>query len=150
MAAHVSQQVIDAFATTVTGLATTGARVFKGRIHNLAATDLPALRIYDDSEEVVNEVITSLPYMQHRIISLTVEALVKENTALDTTLNTIRKEIEVAVSNNSTLSGVCKLHCFLKSADKQRDDSGDVPVGKLIMSWQAIVLTMNNAPDVAI
>jgi hypothetical protein len=150
MADHVCQQVIDAFATAVTGLTTTTSHVFKDRLHNLAVSDLPALRIFDDREEVINEVITSLPYMQHRIVTLTVEAVVKENSTLDATLNKIRKEIEVAISSNSTLGGICKLHCSLKSAEKQRDDSCETQAGKLVMTWQAIVLTMNNAPDVAL
>lgn len=150
MANHVVQQAIDAFATAVTGLTTTGVNVFKDRVYNLASTDLPALRIFDDDEDVQNEDITSLPYMQRRIISLTVEAVVQENNTLDVKLNTIRKEVELAISANSTLGGLCKLHCSLKRASKQRDDNSEVQAGKLVMTWQATVLTMNNAPDVAI
>lgn len=150
MANHVIQQVIDAFATTVTGLTTTGARVFKDRIHNLADADLPALRIFDNREYIKNEDIIDLPYMQHRTIILTVEAVTKENTTLDATLNKIRKEVEVAISGNSKLGGICKLHCSLQGAVKDRDGSCEVQAGKLVMTWHAIVLTMNNAPDVAI
>jgi hypothetical protein len=150
MANHVVQQVIDAFATTVTGLTTTGTRVHKDRVKNLAAADLPALRIFDNSEDVRAEDITSEPYMQHRTIVLTVEAVAKENDTLDATLNKIRKEVEVAVAGNSKLSGLCKLHCALAGSEKQRDGSSDVQTGKLVMTWRATVLTMNNAPDVAL
>ena len=38
---HVRQQLREAFATQVTGLATSGARVFQSRIRNLEAGDLP-------------------------------------------------------------------------------------------------------------
>lgn len=150
MADHVIQQVINAFATTVTGLTTTGARVYKDRIRNLAETELPALRIFDDREDIENETIINLPYMQNRTVVLTIEAVTKENNTLDATLNQIRKEVEVAIAANSTLGGLCKLHCELKGAVKQRDGNIDVQAGKLIMTWHAIVLTMNNAPDVAI
>ena len=150
MANHIVQQVIDAFATTVTGLTTTGANVFKDRVHNLAASQLPAIRIFDDREEIANETIIDLPYMQNRTIILTVEAVVKENTTLDATLNKIRKEIEVAIAGNSKLGGICKLHCSLQRAEKQRDGDSEVQTGKLVMSWRAVVLTMNNAPDVAL
>lgn len=150
MADHVVQQVIDAFATTVTGLTTTGTRVYKDRLLNLAASDLPALRIFDDREEIRNEDIIDLPYMQHRTVVLTVEAVAMENSTLDATLNRIRKEVEVAIAGNSRLGTLCKLHCALAGAEKQRDDSCQTAAGKLAMTWHAVVLTMNNAPDVAI
>jgi len=108
MPLHITQQVVNAFATAVTNLTTTGARVYKDRIRNLADSELPALRIFDNDEGVDNETIIDLPYMQNRTIVLMVEAVAKENATLDATLNQIKKEVEVAIAANSTLGGLCK------------------------------------------
>ena len=43
MTAHCSIQIRDAIATLVTGLTTTGARVFKSPIYPLAANSLPGV-----------------------------------------------------------------------------------------------------------
>ena len=48
--AHVRQQLRERAATTLTGLTTTGSRVYQSRIYPLGAANLPGLLIYTKSE----------------------------------------------------------------------------------------------------
>lgn len=150
MANHIRQQLREAFAATVTGLTTTGAKVFQSRVDNLAAADLPCLRIYTDSEQIQDDSILDVPYLQHRTITLRCEAVAKTGSNLDDTLDTICNEVEKAIAANSTLGGLAKLHCSLKSTDITFDGSMDINTGLAKMTWEIVSLTMSNAPDVAV
>lgn len=150
MGLHIRQQLREAFAATVTGLATTGARVFQSRIDNLAAADLPGLRIYTDGEQIMDDSILDIPYLQHREITLRCEALAKVTSNLDDVLDTICTEVEKAIAGNSTLGGLAKLHCSLKSTDIKFEGATDVNTGIATMTWLIVALTMSSAPDVAV
>lgn len=147
---HIRRQLREAFATLVTGLATTGANVFQSRIQNLAESDLPALRIYTEQEGVQDDDILAVPYLQHREITLRCEAVAKASANLDDTLDQICLEVEKAVSTNSTLGGLARLHCSLTGTQIQFDNSSDLNAGMATMSWKVTALTMSNAPDVAV
>jgi hypothetical protein len=145
---HIRQQLREAFAAQVTGLTTTGARVFQSRIRNLAAADLPALRIYTDQETVEDGSILDVPWEQRRTILLRCEAVAKAAANLDDTLDLMCKEVEVAIAANSTLGGLALLHCSLASTEIQMDGNSEVPAGMATMSWKIEAFTMSNAPDV--
>lgn len=49
---HVRTQIRGVVATTLTGLATTGARVHPSRLWPLQKADLPALLVYTTSDQV--------------------------------------------------------------------------------------------------
>ena len=56
MADHVRKQIRDRLVTLLTGLATTGSRVYKSRVYNLAPTyELPCLLIYTLEEDVTKK-----------------------------------------------------------------------------------------------
>jgi len=153
MANHIRRQIREAFAAQVTGLATTGANVFQSRIQNLAATDLPALRIYTEQEGVQDDDILAVPYLQHREITLRVEAVAKASANLDDTLDQICLEVEQAIGasqSSSTLGGLARLHCSLTGTQIQFDGSTDINAGIATMSWKVTALTMSNAPNVAV
>lgn len=153
MANHIRQQLREAFAAQVTGLTTSGARVFQSRIRNLADADLPGLRIYTEQEDIADNAGTtyqSSPDLQHRTLALRCEAVAKANANLDDTLDLMCKEVELALAANPTLGGLAKVQCWLTGTDIGMDGSGEHPVGKAVMTWKIIALTMSNAPDVAL
>ncbi|MBK7592227.1 MAG: hypothetical protein IPI27_13400 [Betaproteobacteria bacterium] len=106
MANHVRRQIREAVATAVTGLTTTGTRVFQSRVYPLEATDLPALLIATLSE-------TSEPVTIHgprelmRVLSVQVWHH-KATADLDDALDLICKEVEIALASDMTLGGKCK------------------------------------------
>jgi hypothetical protein len=153
MANHIRRQIREAFATQVTGLVTSGARVYQSRVRNLADTDLPALRIYTEQEEIADNLGTtyqSNPDLQNRIITLRCEALAKANTELDDTLDLMCKEVEIAIAANPTLGGLAKIQCWLLSTNISMEDGLEKPVGIATMTWKLVTLTMSNAPDVVV
>lgn len=150
MANPVRKQILAAFVTQVTGLATTGANVFQDRTRNLAETDLPALRVYDDDEQLDDNSELNMPYLQRRNIVIRCEAVAKAATDIDDTLDLMCKEVEVALAANSTLNGLAKLHCVLNSTDIEMDDQCEVTAGKAAMLWHGTAFTMSNAPSVAL
>ena len=50
--AHIRKEIRDDIITTVTGLDTTGKNVFRSRVHPITANKLPAIAVFNKSEEV--------------------------------------------------------------------------------------------------
>ena len=101
MANHLRQQIRERFATQVTGLATTGSNVYQSRFYNLEAGELPAILIYTAQEEIEAVSIGSNRVLE-RTLSLAVECYVKGVTNADDTVDTIAKEVEVAIATDNT------------------------------------------------
>lgn len=146
MANHIRQQLRDALATAVTGLPTTGARVFQSRVYPLQITDVPCLVVTTDGDSIEQETIHR-PYMQARQIQLRIEGYAVGVYDLDDILDGICKEVEIAV-DNATLAMVDDIGF----AGTQLDTSvvGQQPVGKITLIYRVTVRTMSNSPDVAI
>lgn len=147
---HVRRQVRDAFAARCAGLATTGARIFTSRIDNLAATDLPCIRLYTEIEQVQDDDILAIPYLQHRVVGLRIKVLAAASAGLVDTLNQICLEVEEAIEAEPTLGGLSPLHASYRHNDDQYSGITDQSTGMATMDWQFVVLTMNDAPNVAL
>lgn len=153
MANHVRQQIREAVATTLTGLSTTSTRVFQSRLRPLVDADLPALRIYTDSEQVNNAVTIGFPNRQERRLTVRVEAVVKSTSNFDDTLDTIAKECETALNASTsayTAGGLAKGGITLDRIEIEHDAETDKPVGIARMDFEALYFTLSNAPDVAV
>ena len=146
MANHIRHQLRDAVATAVTGLPTTGARVFQSRVYPLQITDVPCLVVTTDGDSIEQETVHH-PYIQARQIQLRIEGYAVGVYDLDDILDGICKEVEVAV-DNASLSMIDDIGF----AGTQLDTSvvGQQPVGKLTLIYRVTVRTMSNSPDVAI
>ena len=123
---HAHTQIRDALATALTGLTTSGARVYKNRLYPLDTAELPGLRIYLDADAVEVETIHS-PLVYGHDLSVTVEACARASSALDDTLDTMALEIETALSNGITISSK-KLEPVL-TGSQYDDEPGSPPVG---------------------
>lgn len=118
---HVRKQIRDAVGTALTGLSTTGTRVYKSRVYPLETGKLPGLAIYTKSEEIQNNTIGA-PRTQIRILEVMVEAYVMANTAFDDTIDAISLEVEEALYTNASLGGKAK---GLDVVSFESDYSGD-------------------------
>ena len=92
---HARQQIRDAVATAVTGLATTGSNVFKTRVHKLEQQSLPAVIVYTLQEDAQRETLS--PRKQSRMVRVALDIAVQQIDAADAALDMIAAEIEVAV-----------------------------------------------------
>jgi len=148
MANHVRQQLREALGTLLTGLTTTGNRVYQSRVRRLSPAELPALRIYTDGDDA-ETISMGRPAAQDRIVEIRVEAVAKASDNLDNTLDTICKEVETVIGNNPTLSGKAR-DCLYTGAKIDLQENGDSQVGVATLSFTADAQTMNNAPDTLI
>jgi len=132
----------------VTGLATSGSRVYQSRVVQLEANELPALKVFTGSEAIEVIDLSSNP-LQDRNLTVTVTAVAKAVSNLDDTLDTMIKEVEVAVATNNTLGGLVK-DVVITGSDVEMNAEAEVPTGQAILTFNANYYTRAQAPDVSL
>lgn len=147
MADHAHTQIRSAVVAALTGLATSGTRVFANRLYALAEANLPGLRVFTDSEEVSAESIHH-PHLQSRRLSLVVEACARASADLDSTLDQMAQEIEIALAGPLTV-GSAVLYPILTGSQFD-DEAGSVPVGVKRLEFRLEFFTLNTAPSALI
>ena len=105
--AHLRKQIRDNVVTALTGLSTTGSRVYASRVYPMAAANLPGLCVYAKSEEVETTTITR-PRTQLRTLTLSVEGFAVATSGLDNTLDAISLEVEEALAADPSRSSLAK------------------------------------------
>lgn len=143
---HVRQQIRDAAVAALTGLTTTGARVYASRLRPLADDELPCLLVNTDAEQVTVTDVGGAVLM--RTLDLSIRCMAKATADLDDTLDTLLAEVEVALYEE-TLGGTVK-SLELVSVEIEMDDSTDKPVGVLTARYQAIYFSHAGTPGTAL
>jgi len=133
--AHKRNVIRDAVVVALTGLVTTGANVTANRAYVQSALALPSLNIISGDEAVTYESGTT-PRQQMREHTIEIEARVQAIAGLDTTLDLIASEVEVAMAAE-VLTGLGGLvsGIDLISSSMQLGASGDQVVGLLSMIY---------------
>lgn len=149
--AHVRTAIRIAIASRLTGLTTTGARVYPSRIHPLADGNLPCLRVYLDEEEIDPLTIHPAPVLRRQPV-LVVECCAKAVASLDATLDTMLAEVEVALATapDATYGGLIKAHPAIRGIEADMDDGLEKPVGVLRARYQITYCTTASNPAAAI
>ena len=148
MANHIRQQIRERAGTVLTGLTTTGSNVFETRIYPLENTNLPALVIYTKNETSEPLVISTNRVMS-RELELIVEVYVKQTSNFDDQVDKICKEVEVAISADTTLNGLAK-DCFLQSTEIEYNTEGEQPLSFAVLTFLTNYYVQETAPDVAV
>lgn len=155
MALHLRDQIMDALATALTGLTTTGARVYADRdelTEPLENNELPGLTINQVGESI-DPLTLGFPRRLQHVLDVDIVALVKRtgNTLARKQLNLIDQEIRSALAANAaTLSlGVGAKYTTPVQADFEIVGDADKPLGRARFRWQVFYLTDENTPDVA-
>lgn len=151
MANHVRTQIRDQVATYITGLTTTGSRVFKAREYPLQDAELPGLCIYTADEECEINTI-GFPGHIERALELVIKGYAKATGDVDLSLDTMQKEIEAAIGASAITSSINSLakSATLVSSHKEISVEGEKPVGMIEIIYSVRYVTRENAPDVAI
>lgn len=148
MANHVRQQIREAIGTLLTGLTTTGARVYQSRVFALtAATELPCILIYTLQEATSRE-DSFCQYV--RRITVAVEAVAEPTANVDDVLDTICKEVEAKMATNKLLSGLATDVVIQRTDVQLQGGDSERTVGAARMSWEVLTITLEGAPDVAL
>lgn len=145
MANHLHKQIRDAIVTALTGLTTTGSRVYANRLQPLPDALSPTLLITLDEETATPVTFHTSPIYE-RELRLTVAAAYKAASGLDDTLDQISKEVETALAAGITLSG--RRLDFTYTGMSFDDEQSDKPVGIKRMNFTVPFTAAANAPDV--
>lgn len=144
MADHLHKQIRAALVTALTGLATTGSRVWANRLQPMQDANLPGLRIFADEERA--ELLTATDdYVLRRELTVFVEACSKKVSGLDDELDLISKEVETALAGGITVAGrdIEVLYTGMSFDDEQLDK----PVGVKRMTFNVSFQAAAGTPD---
>lgn len=144
--AHLRKTIRDNVVTTVTGLATTGSRVFRTRMYPLEAAELPGLLVYTLSESV-RYGTTGRPREVVRTVQLVVEAVARSSATLDNDLDQICLEVEKALAADHK-RGNQAIDTRLDGTEITVTADGDKPIGSARMSWLVEYSHVETTPDV--
>lgn len=153
MAKHVRQQVREAIATRLTGLTTTGSRVYVNNVDPLASGELPALTIRAGSESIERgSVGQPNPYVR-RSMTIWVTANAAATSGVADTLDTISKEVEVALVGTIdalTLGGLAVDTILVAIDEPKIVGDADRLVGMVDMQFLVLVNAREGIPDAVI
>jgi hypothetical protein len=148
MADHIRKQIRDQIATELTGLTTTGSNVHKARLYPLNDSDLPAVNVVTAAETVSEHTMGADPVLI-RELTLNLEGYVSVSTTAFDTLDTISKEIEVAMATDITHSGLTQ-DTTLISMSAALSGEGTQQVGVITLTYKITYFTAMSTPDIAI
>lgn len=138
--AHARQSIREAVATAMTGLTTTGSRVFQSRMRE--QDSLPCLLVATNDETIES----GIGDVQQRQLEVTVTGVAKAASNVDDTLDTIASEVEVAMQAAGTLGGLVDAPPALARISTSFDDSLEQPVGEISLSFGCTYFTNAGAP----
>lgn len=149
MANHIRRQIRERVATLVTGLTTTGARVYESKVYALAAGELPCLLVYALNED------TSKPVLCHpgeldRTIVVAVEAVATSTGDLEDVLDGICKEVEIAMATDFYLSNLAKDVQLTRTELQLQGGDTEKPIGAARMTWTVKTTTREGIPDAVV
>ena len=152
MTDHVARQILDQVVTTCTRLTTTGTNVFRSRVHTMIESSLPALLIYareDILEEESSSMQTDGNEGNQYILSVSIDAVEKDasETVAENNLFTIRKEVQIAMEADLSLSNKCKDLWLVEANIEDRTGSGDSPILTMMMVWNFLYRIKQGAPQ---
>ena len=133
MSTHLRTQIRNAAVAALTGLATTGARVFANRLRVLTAAELPCLLVTIDRESVEYMTLTPAPHTERQMV-LMVRGVAQAAANLDDRLDQVALEVENALCN-SLLGGLVREQPRIVSLAYQDDDVTATPVGVITMDF---------------
>jgi hypothetical protein len=149
--AHFTIAARDALRAGLTGLATTGSRVYTAHTRDdalLFTGGLPGLVLLTPREEIVAETMGGVIYQRSAILEVIV-CVEKTSAAADLGLATyqIVQEIEIALANPLPVAGRDVVFYLSGSIETESSEQGDRLVAMLILPVQAMFYTTAGVPD---
>jgi hypothetical protein len=151
MADHLRTQCRDAAKDLIDALTTTGTRCFAGRPESrpLQEAELPGLLVYTDETEASAESGQLGSRRMVELCNLVIVGVARGTGDIDSTLDTIEKEVRAALAAAPTLSGKAKDLLFSGSV-KERDPEAEQPTWLIRMTFTLEYHTRETAPDTAL
>ena len=140
--AHKRTSIRNNVTTTLTGLTTTGSNVFESRIYPNELAKLPLLNIYSNTE---TSELSSIGKIE-RNLEIMIEGFAKATTNIDETLDTIAKEVEVAMATDLTRGGHAK-DTFITNTEYELENVGNQQLGVIKITYNVQYLTTKADPE---
>jgi len=132
---HRAESILDAMTTAVTGLATTGTNVERGRVWPVAT--LPALTVAKGAD-IASDGEDILPTLV-REMTVSITAHITQLGNPETALHAIAAELFAAIRANPTLGLAYVFDCELIGDDAPEiSDSHDLPVAAMVSNWRVL------------
>lgn len=131
---HKRTTIRAALASSLTGLATCGSRVYPSRLKPLRANEVPAMLVSTGAEEMPEGAWLYGNKGIKRTLEMRVDIVVKAVSAFEDTADTILGEIEARLFDtpeHNTLGGIVHSLSLASIGDPEMDDSTDKPVVRL-------------------
>jgi hypothetical protein len=147
---HVRTQIRNRVAAVLTGLTTTGEKVYKSRVYPMDKTAMPGICVYITSERSVEEDFTTLV----KEVDVVIDAYVS-GAAWDTNCDKVQAEVETALyADHNTamdryLDGLA-ISLEYSQADSQYVGEAEKPYGVLRMIYRARYAITRGAPETAL
>lgn len=147
--AHLRTQIRSAAKGYLTGLATTGARVYEGRATPVAADSSPVLLVDLGQEVIATEALGAAARARilQRSLELVVRAGVKAVSGYLATLDQIALEVEQALAAQQSLGGLAKSVQPSSYEEPEIDGQGEKTVAVLTMRFTVTYYAALNAPE---
>lgn len=141
---HARKQIRDAVEVILTGLPSTGTRVYPGRAAPLVQDQgPPALAFYTYPDEIDRDESELDCVVMHR---LTLEVQGYKSGGSDDDLDQIAVEVEGALFADPTLGGLAQW-VYLGTQDVGRDESGARLEGVIVMQFEIGYQTQEGEPE---
>lgn len=142
--AHCRTQIRNAIKALLLPLPALGGRVFTSRFSNLQLAEVPAVVIYGGEENVLPADIHDTLLERDYNVNVSIKASSVSN--IDTLLDDLAEDVELAIDANLTLDGKVQ-SIVLTGSNIQIDEDAEVPVGEALLQYQVKYFTQVGAPD---
>lgn len=140
---HGRKQIRDAAKAQLTGLTTTGARVFAGRVESLTVVECPGLNVRVSSETPRDDMLTMLEDDAPREVQIIVEGYV--NAGGEDALDQIALEIEAALEADPTIDGLVDQLTY-EGTLLRRVPEGEYDHAVVTLTYSAIYIVSRTVP----
>lgn len=146
--AHVRTQIRDRLMTILTGLATTGSRVYRSRVHPMTENTMPGICVYCGTEKAVGGTLKAT----EKAMNIVIDAYVA-GSEYDDDVDQIQAEVEAALyadfSDKRYFAGLVTNLAYATAESKYFGDA-KVKHGILRMIYEATYSTEDGNAETAV
>jgi len=148
VALHLAEQIMASISTTITGLTTTGNNVERGRVYPFDESITDALTLTMGPDEPLDVEFQTYPYLDCEL-TIYIDAHCKNViTQIDSQLNIIRTEFEIAIMADHTQSALVIDSKWIGSDVPELSGEGDQITGVQRTGFQFHYRRLRNDPSI--
>lgn len=150
--AHARTQIRNAVIAALSGLPTTGNRVYPGRSLPLDPERIggAGLLVFSGDEPEIERITMGNPAIEQHSLLLHVRGVVKASSNLEDVLDQIALEVQTAMANSSAMQGGTAKSCDLVALQAGEDETLEKPAGMITLTYRCQYHIQANAPGVLI